>query len=639
MSFLPILGRELLVYSRRRRTYIARMEAALGPLIVAGACFIGWFIYYGKGWHLAISHAEMAQLGQVAFGLVVAVQLLIAYIMCIEQTSRALARERDGRTLGLLLASPMSSAQIVLGTLAAEMLRCFGLVIVALPVSAALVLGGGIDPRFVPLAYAGILATAWMVAGISIWASAEAPSARAATRTATLVTTVWLMAPVVSSLLLTKLWPALGHLLNPALQWVAASSPLNLQMSFALGFGVMTPSRILREVYWMIGLETLGGAAFVLLAIVRLRKASRQVEGGDGGFFRSRRSPSRVYRILPRWQLGDDPMLWKDLTTIRQGGLGQLIGWCITVMMCLGFAYLCFKFLVPAFQEVASDGYSHFRNAIARHELNMFVRGMSVVGALVMGLVVAGSAAESIGVERRRDTWSSLLVTQLEGREILRAKLLAALWIPRWGYVALLVLWLAAVVAGGLHPLAVPAALLIAASWLWLSAAWGVYRSLVCVDLRQATNSTLLPFLATMACGLAPIMLAGRGGSVFMGIGSLPLQEAIALVSYSEAHELFRGGDFLRSGLAELNTGEGPLSFAAAFVLSFVASALGAWYLTRLANARFDAACNRPTRPVRNPFANRGSRLVVPASRPTFAHALALGEGNSTPSPNGKVLG
>ena len=62
-------------------------------------------------------------------------------------------------------------------------------------------------------------------------------------------------------------------------------------------------------------------------------------------------------------------------------------------------------------------------------------------------------ATEGIVSERARETWDSLIATPLTARDILRSKMLAALWRMRLLLAILLGLWTIGLVAGAIHPL------------------------------------------------------------------------------------------------------------------------------------------------------------------------------------------
>ena len=105
----------------------------------------------------------------------VAIQALLTIVIVPELVARAIAEEKERRSLECLLTTPLSSREIILGKLVAGLLQYVACLVVGLPIMGLMVLLGGIDPRgFVPLAYAGMLSTAFGLAGLSILVSTEA---------------------------------------------------------------------------------------------------------------------------------------------------------------------------------------------------------------------------------------------------------------------------------------------------------------------------------------------------------------------------------------------------------------------------------------------------------------------------------
>ena len=68
-------------------------------------------------------------------------------------------------------------------------------------------------------------------------------------------------------------------------------------------------------------------------------------------------------------------------------------------------------------------------------------------------VMVSGTAAISVILEYERDTWHGLIATSLTGWEILRAKMLAAIWRARGAALTLISLWVVGLLAGAVHPL------------------------------------------------------------------------------------------------------------------------------------------------------------------------------------------
>ncbi len=188
-----------------------------------------------------------------------------------------IADEKRRKTLHYLMASQLSSGEIVLGKLMVRMLYVTVLLGVSLPVLSLLVLMGGIDPRLVLLGCGATLSTGWFLAALSIWASTIARRVREAFFIAFGLECLWLFSPFVLRNLSTPAWPYFDQVVRWLSDWVGASSPF--EVANQLFFSAMTSrgrgSRSdIEVVAWMMGLQTAFGFILALIASLQLRPTS-----------------------------------------------------------------------------------------------------------------------------------------------------------------------------------------------------------------------------------------------------------------------------------------------------------------------------------------------------------------------------
>src|SRR5262249_51167505 len=139
---------------------------------------------------------------------------------------------------------------------------------------------------------------------------------------------------------------------------------------------------------------------------------------------------------------------------------------------------LTWEYGAPAFAELHDQGYGLAGVSSARNELNEFLRVTLVCLHILMGLALAARSATLITIEKEKGTWASLLVTPMDGGEIVIGKLIGAFWGLRWLgllYAGFLALGLA---AGAIHPLAGVYSALLTATFLGCVAALGILFSL-----------------------------------------------------------------------------------------------------------------------------------------------------------------
>ncbi len=549
-----------------------------------------------------LSSRSMAVFSEFLFVNVIFAQIVLTIWLVPACVAVVVAEEKERRTLTHLAMTRLTSAEIVVGKLAAGLVQYAAWLATGLPVLILLPLLGGVDPRWVLLTTAGTASTAYFVAGLSIVVSTAAPRAGRAVGEAAGLAMLWVILPFLVQLLVPVKLPRLWPWVQPVNDWVLASSPSSLLLA-ALGTGVGPGWRLLDSIAWMIGLQIAVGTLVVACAVAGFRRACRRYEENDGAASGLGRLQSGVgaavsQRLLKRPPCRENPVLWKELHTSRPRRFAELLG----VLVALGFVALLgwatFSFARPAFLEQIEYGLNPAAPEIRRMEFNQFLRVVTSLVEFLTVLSAAGIAATGLTEERAHQTWDSLLATPLGAREIIHAKMIGAAWKVRWVALLLVTLWSVGVLAGSIHPLGFGAALLLLVASIWLMTAQGTYASLVSRDTAQASNRALIPVLllsgSFLGCYLAP-----RNTSVVLGAGSAPFVNWLSLVSHADVGEVMinRGqkpfGPIREAGLY---TDERPSGVLTAFLLATVASMVAAAWLSRAAVARFDKAAGRPQR-------------------------------------------
>ena len=166
----------------------------------------------------------------------------------------------------------------------------------------------------------------------------------------------------------------------------------------------------------------------------------------------------------------------------------------------------------------------------------------------------------------------------------------------RWGLILLGSLWSVGLLSGSLHPMGFAAALVLLGAATWFMVALGTLMSLVSRDAAQASNRTLIPVLLLSASFLV-VYLPTRNATILMGAASVPLVNAVSLLSYRDVGAIASGsGTFPALAEVGVTTGEGPLRVLATLLLGITGTAVAAAGLTRAAAARFDRTVGRPER-------------------------------------------
>ena len=611
MDLRPIFNRELMAAARQKRLWGNRWFFVGMLLTIILGDFAAW--YYWENGH--VSNHVMARVALQAFLWMLLAHTSVAIDVFATRAAPSIAGEKDRRTLDFLLATRLGNAEIVLGKLAACMTVFVTSVAAGLPVMLLLYPLGGVDLRLILLGYAGLITTGFFMIALAIWVSTGTTDARGAGGASVLLMIAWLMGPFFVSMVFPRVGLRLPSFLLTANTWVLYSSPIGLMLK--IGGGATLSSGLADAVAWMSGLQVAGGALLVIWAIARLRSAYRLNVSGD-----SQRLTSRLTRPGWRWRpkppVGNDPILWREMHVSRAGFVSNALGFVVTLGIYCALGYVTFFFARPALIELWHHGYGAGITSaerpewnlmirffmpgygvnppadIARTEFNLFLRNITTTVIFMVTLVAGGMAAEGIVSERTRETWDSLIATPLTARDILRSKMLVALWRMRLLLATLLGLWTIGLCAGAIHPLGFVVSLLVVAALTWFMLTFGMYISVGAKDMGAATGSTMGLLFLTIGLGGLPFLLPGRLNSVLWGAGSPPFVAWMSLVSYRDVRNAWHYPDYPLLQWMQIATGERALWVVATCLIGVMAPTIGGFYLWRYALAHFDRLIGRP---------------------------------------------
>ncbi|SIO07745.1 ABC-2 family transporter protein [Singulisphaera sp. GP187] len=580
----PVFNAELLTTARRTRYFVVRF--------IYGAILL-YFIWRNDPDHGAwgfrrtageLSIREMARLGWALFLTILIVQSVAVLLLTPTLVAGVIAEERQRKTLHYLLASRLSSGEIILGKLAARMLHLGVFVAIGLPITSLLSLFGGVDPNLVLLSFAVTATTAFFLAALSILVSTHARRPREAISLVYLLEFCWLFGPTFIQILMPMggpRWVQLYEWIKPINEWIAPTSPF----AFARG-GALNASAILDLFGWMMGLQAAYGILFVVIALLRLRGINRR--DGEGRLTARFAAFRHGRRLLPRPECGDDAMMWKERYVSRTNLVTKIAVIVIVFAVLCGLGYLTYDFGKPAFVELAANGYGPFHSDPARREFNGYLRVVCTLMYVLLAMAVASSASSGLTSEREEDTWISLVATPLDGLEIIRAKMVGALWAQRWLVGVLVLHWLIGLAAGSIHPLGVLAVALETMVYLWFAVALGTYYSLRSKTSARALVATIGTMILVNGAYLM-CCIPSWTSNWLQSVGVTPMVEAISLFSFADFRDLSLGR------VRGRGSWESVEMIAAGFV-SVLCYTVAALVLTLRALDRFDIEAGRPSR-------------------------------------------
>ncbi len=589
MLFGPIVNAELVRMARQRRWYVLRVLVGLFLLTVFYAAYesamasfqfmMGASGTYNQEW---ITRIAVMTVGQVLFWQAVAVLLLTPALV-----AGAIAEEKQRKTLHYLLASRLTSPEIVVGKLVARLLVVATPILIGVPILVMVSLLGGVSPTMILMAYGATFSTALFEASLAILLSTLLRRGREALLMTFLVGFAWFFGPFLLRTVMTEAldpWAArYERWCSPWNSYLIASSPLALTDRTA----VRGPATVVAAGWKMAGLQAVGIAAMLGLAIWRLRPTFRKQDGAPSVKVSTPKVVRRLFsRLWPRPRCGDHAMIWKETYGSEGSKLSTAISFLGVVTILLN-AYNPIREILPAaWRDLISTGY---RNAgWARQELNVILR--AVLGGLfaVWALLLSIHAATSISREREDDTWISLASTPLSGAEIFGPKLLGAFWMCRhlaYGMLAVIAFGLA---MGAIHPLG-------ALLGLVHLVEFGVFLAAACSLISLGSKTTMravgLGFfvLFFVSIGL-PVVLSmeSRVAAPMAGTPSPPYLFVCGLLSYRDVDRYVLGYD--------VPANEFNAELVRAVVVGTIAYAAIAPVVLLIAFRMFDRLLDRPRR-------------------------------------------
>jgi len=402
-----VFEREIAFAPRSQGLFLARAIYCGLLLAIIATC---WLVVTGS--QSITTAGDTARFGATLMRILAPLQLALAMLAAALTSAVAVSSEKDRRTLELLLISRLSDFELVIGKLAASLVRVSLLLFSALPIFAIAALFGGVTggqlARLFAVTMAASLAAASIATAVAFWKETTFQSLAFTT----FVLVAWMAAGEVAM----GWYGATAGLASPARAVFAAIEPFQSQ-SLPAFFGICT------------GIVLISNA----IAVAQVRRWNRACEsrwGNATGWLavwsgRSLRRPSR--------QVWNNPVLWREICTRAYGRTIVVV----RIAWLLLFAAAVAGIVTEA-QAARPD-----RMAVAVAVVPMVLASLLAVAAL---------AVTSITTERDRGSFDVLLVTDLEPAEFIWGKLIGVLVVAR-EIVLLPVLLCVALVGAGIASL------------------------------------------------------------------------------------------------------------------------------------------------------------------------------------------
>ena len=412
----PILLRVVHGSSRRTRDLWFRM-GYLGTLLA-----VVLFVLFGKMSGEQSSLAELAKGASQTFALASVTQLAMICFLAPVFTAAAITQERDAQTFNILIATPLSNAQIVFGSLLSRLFFVITLLVSGLPIFLMTMVYGGVTASQVMESFALAGSTGVVTGALAILVSMVRVGSRR-----TIFSFFLLIALYMLTVYLLGRWEG---------TWVAEAPPASVtgqQMSWltpvhpflALDVALArVPAPRLSDLagsgYSSLAQYALAypAAAYVtwtLLASLLMTTAAvifvrRGTKTGESTFFSrltERLFPSRAERLTrPPRNVWSNPVAWREAKTRAASG-----GWLRWLLALAGLVAA----LVLLFQHLVGD--------LSPAEASKYLSLLVVIQFAITLLIATNAAATAMTKEKDTKAMDLLLTTMLTSRYILWGKL------------------------------------------------------------------------------------------------------------------------------------------------------------------------------------------------------------------------
>jgi len=407
----PILVRVVQGGSRRPRHLWLRV-GYLGALLFV--VLFSLMVTWQSG-----SLAELAKGASQTFKWASTAQLLLMCFLAPVFTASAITQERDAQTFNILLSTPLSSAQIVLGSLMSRLFFVIMLLLSGLPIFLMTMVYGGVATPQIVESFALCGSTAILTGALAIFVAMIGVGTRRTIFSFYLLIALYLLVVyLLGRWDQTWIESAPANIAGLKMSWLTPLHPF-LALEVALN-RIQAPSLGHLAGYGAIGRNALANpsAAYVLwttilslvltvLSMFFVRRGSKAGEATFLGNFLDRfRRQSSGERTRPPRTVWANPVAWREATA--RASSGAMVRWAIILGGLVGSAVLLMDYL---------------RGGLPSDKIAAWLAGMTAVQVAIALLIATNTAATSMTKEKESKTMDLLLTTPLTSKYILWGKL------------------------------------------------------------------------------------------------------------------------------------------------------------------------------------------------------------------------
>ncbi|HPD31244.1 MAG TPA: ABC transporter permease subunit [Phycisphaerae bacterium] len=420
----PIVLRVVSMGSKRASHFWARTGYLLVMLFVV--LIVAQTVKHGE------SLGELAKSSASTFEAISVLQLAMMCFLAPVFTAGAISQEKDAETFNVLLTTPLTNAQIALGSLMSRLFFVLSLLLSGLPIFCITMLYGGVTTRQIFISFGIAACTALVTGALAITIS----MIRVGTR-GTILSFYAGIAVYLFATLALGLWPR-THVPESILpgsrtgmSWLSAFNPF---LALLVGLKrVPPPAPALVDHYgwalsWVASAPHMAymaitfGASVVMIALatVFVRRGVKQAEGSllQRAVLRvlRRKSTEGERRRRPR-HVWANPVAWREAVTQGSAAGNRLVYYGFI------FAGISAAVVLLVFHNsgrLANPGATAEQMANAARD---WLTGIVMVEFVTAILMALNTGATAISRERESGTMELMLVTPLESDYIIRGKI------------------------------------------------------------------------------------------------------------------------------------------------------------------------------------------------------------------------
>ena len=402
----PLCIRIVGAASRRRRDVYIRSGYVA---ILAAVLLIGLLSMTSSG---RFSLRDLAAGSAGVFTFLAVIQLLLICVLTPVFMAGAISKEANPRTWDILLSTPLSPLQIILGNLFGRLFFILALLIGALPLMIVTQFFGGVPLETILLSQLVAIALALIVASAAVGLSVTRTAGRKAAVSFFVITVLYLLitytidgairVPLAAGS--TSSWTTILTPLNPFLVLEALLQPS--------GYSIPETSPLLWPLGWLVTHPVAGWSWITILGSISIVTwASLQVRKlGD----RSLKEP--FWKRLTKYDSSDrephavsgNPIAWRERVT-RHRNIGSILGcWGFVSIFGLAFVILLSLYLTDS---MSGDSFRDFTQFLVIGEL------------LIVTFSAISLSASSIAKEREDGSLDLLLTTSVTPKMYLGGKM------------------------------------------------------------------------------------------------------------------------------------------------------------------------------------------------------------------------